>query len=75
MDLDLISIEFKYHTSYYKGFTRGYSAKCRRDRTNSAKSTYEESTPSKRTFDIKAVEELIEIHVIRDHKTVSMSQL
>ena len=37
--------------------------------------TYEETTPSKRTFDIKAVEEFIEINVIQDHETVSMSQL
>ena len=37
--------------------------------------TYEETTPSKRTFDLKAVEEFIEINVIQDHETVSMSQL
>ena len=53
-DLDLISKEFKYHSSCYKEFTRGYSAKCRTDTsTNSAKSTYQETTHSKRTFDIK----------------------
>ena len=75
-DLDLISKVFKYQSWFYMEFTRGYSAKCRTDTsTNSAKSTYEETTPSKRTFDIKAVEEFIEIHVIRDHETVSMSQL
>ena len=57
-DLDLTSKEFKYHSSCYKEFTRGYSEKCRTD-TNSAKSTYEETSPNKRTFDIKAVEEFI----------------
>ena len=75
-DLDLISKEFKYHSSCYKEFTCGYSAKCRTDTsTNSVKSTYEETTPSKRTFDIKAVEEFIEIHVTRNHEALSMSQL
>ena len=75
-DLDLISKEFKYHSYCYKEFTRGCSAKCRTDTsTNSAKSTYEETAPSRRTFDIKAVEEFIEIHAIRDDETVSMSQL
>ena len=55
---------------------RGYSGKCRTDSsTNSAKSTSEKTTSSKRTFDIKFVEEFIEIHIIRDHKIVSMSQL
>ena len=75
-DLDLISKEFKCHSSCYKEFTRGYSAKCRTDTsTNSAKSTYEETTPSERTFDSKAVEEFIEICVIPDRETNSMSQL
>ena len=65
-DLDLISKKFKYHSSCYKEYTRGYSAKCRTDTsTNSARSSYEETTPSKRTFDIKAVEELIEIFYSR----------
>ena len=62
--------------SCYKDFTRGYSAKFRTDTsTNSAKSTYEETEPSKRTFDTKDIEEFIKIHVIRDHETVSMIQL
>ena len=75
-DLDLISKEFKYHSSCYKEFTCGHSAKCRTDTsTNSVKSTYEETKPSIRTFDIIAVEESIEIHVIRDHEALSMSQL
>lgn len=75
-DLDLISKEFKYHSSCYQDFTRGYSAKCRQETsTSSTKSTLEETTPVKRTFDIKAVEEFIKINVLRDHKTVSMSEL
>ena len=40
-----------------------------------SKSISEENTPGKRAFDIKAVEEFIEINVIRDQKTVSMRQL
>ena len=75
-DLKLISKEFKFRLSCFKEFTRGYSAKCRTGTsTNSVKSTQEETTPSKRTFDIKAVEEFIEIHAIRDHEAASMSQL
>ena len=73
-DLDLISKEIKYHSSYCKEFTPDYSAKCRTDTsTNSSKSFYEETTPSKRTFDIRAVEKFVEVHVIRDHDTILMS--
>ena len=36
---------------------------------------FRKTTPVKRTFDIKAVEEFIKINVLRDHKTVSMSEL
>ena len=54
----------------------GYSAKCRTDNLSClSKSISEENTPGKRAFDIKAVEEFIEINVIRDQKTVSMRQL
>lgn len=64
-DLDLIIKKFNYHSFCYKEFNRGYSAKCRADTlTNSEKLTYEKTTRSKRTFDIKTVEEFIEIHVI-----------
>lgn len=64
-DLDLIIKKFNYHSFCYKEFNRGYSAKCRADTlTNSEKVTYEKTTRSKRTFDIKTVEEFIEIHVI-----------
>ena len=64
-DLDLISKEFKSHSSCYKEFTFGYNAKCKTDTsTISAKSTYEENTTGKKTFFNKAVEHFIEIHVI-----------
>ena len=64
-DLDLIIKKFNYHSFCYKEFNRGYSAKCIADTlTNSEKVTYEKTTRSKRTFDIKTVEEFIEIHVI-----------
>ena len=66
-DLDLINKESKYHSSCYKESVHGYS--------NSAKLTYEDTTSSKRTFNIKVIEEFTEIHVIRDHEIVSMSQL
>ena len=72
-DLDLISKEFKHHSSCYKDLW--LQCKIQDRYFNSAKSTFEETTPSKRTFDIKDREELIKIHVIRDHETVSMSQL
>ena len=75
-DLDLISKEFKYHASCYRDFTRGFSSKCRLETsTSTTKTTLEETTPSKRTFDIRAVEEFVRINVIRDQKTISMSEL
>ena len=75
-DLDLISKEFKYYSSCYRDITGGYSAKCKQETsTSSTKSILEETKPVKRTFDIKGVEEFIEINVLRDYKTVSMSEL
>ena len=74
-DLDLISKEFKYHSSCYKEFTRGFSVKSRVDNSSASLSPLEPGLSRNLTCDIKAVEEFIEKKVFRDQKAVSMLTL
>ena len=68
-DLDLISEEVKHHSSCHKAFTRGYSAKCRKDiSANSAKLTYEETKPSKEHLISKLSKSLLKFMLFETRK-------
>ena len=74
-DLNLTAKEFKYHEKYYKEFTYGFSETVREPGQSTASKNINENNCESNVGDLDAVIAYINIKVLDENQTVSMSAL